>query len=166
MHVHEAIATIRAIRSFDSQPLTDEDVAAIVGAARRAQSAMNSQPWDFIAVRDRAMLERLADVSGHAGHLRTAGCGVLILLKAGHWSTFDGGGAAAMMQLAAWERGIASCLGSFEDPEKARQLLGWPEDLTLLISISFGRAPNDAMQRPLKRGGRRPLAEVLHAEHW
>jgi nitroreductase len=71
------------------------------------------------------------------------------------------------MQLAAWDLGIGSCIASIYEPEKARQLLGYPADLHLRFALSFGY-PSDAstLTRPPKKGGRRPLDEIVHWEKW
>jgi nitroreductase len=80
---------------------------------------------------------------------------------------FDAGQAAAYMQLAAWEMGIGSCLATIYEPEKARQLLGFPDDLHVRIAISFGY-PKDPqiLSRPPAKGGRTALDELVHWEKW
>ena len=80
---------------------------------------------------------------------------------------FDIGQTAAYMQLAAWELGIGSCLASIYEPDKARELLAFPQDMFLRIAISFGY-PQDAdllVSKP-KKGGRRPLNEIIHWNIW
>jgi nitroreductase len=80
---------------------------------------------------------------------------------------FDIGQAAAFMQLAAWELGIGSCLASIYEPDKAREILGFPQELSLHIAISFGY-PQDAdilITQP-KRAGRKPLSDIIHRERW
>ncbi len=57
MNVAQAIREKSAVRSFLPVPLPEDVVRSILNAGRRAQSAKNSQPWQFIAVRDRATLE-------------------------------------------------------------------------------------------------------------
>jgi nitroreductase len=80
---------------------------------------------------------------------------------------FDAGQSAAYMQLAAWELGIGSCLASIYEPEKARQLLGFPVDLHLRIALSFGY-PLDAeiLIKAPQRGGRKPLSDIVHWNTW
>jgi nitroreductase len=80
---------------------------------------------------------------------------------------FDAGQAAAYLQLAAWEMGIGSCLATIYEPEKARELLGFPEDLHTRIAISFGY-PQDpqALSNPPARRGRKSLDELAHWEKW
>jgi nitroreductase len=168
MNVIEAIRTKRAVRQFQDKPLPDEVVAAILDAGRRAPSARNRQPWHFIAVRDKTILQALVDISPNAGHLAGAALGVAIVTPLPETSLtimFDAGQAATYMQLAAWELGVASCLGSIHNGERARELLKCPADLHMLIVISFGY-PLATASRPPKKGGRRPLEEVAHWDQW
>jgi nitroreductase len=80
---------------------------------------------------------------------------------------FDAGQAAACMQLAAWELGVGSCLASIYEPEQARAALRFPPEWQLRICLSFGYpAQAEQLSAPPKKGGRRPLDEVVHWEHW
>ena len=56
MSVTDGIRTLRAVRRFRATPLPEEDVHAILNAGRRAQSSKNTQPWQFVAVRDKQTL--------------------------------------------------------------------------------------------------------------
>jgi nitroreductase len=170
MKVSEAIRTKRAIRQFKDQPLTDEEVHSILNAGRRSQSSKNTQPWRFIAIRDKAVLKALSELGTWAGHLAGAALGVAILTPdpAGKFQVlFDAGQAAAYMQLAAWELGIGSCLASIYEPDKARQLLGFPADLHLRIALSFGYSLDEArLTAPPQKGGRADLSEIVHWDRW
>jgi nitroreductase len=170
MNVSEAIRTKRAVRQFTDQPLPEETVLAILNAGRRAQSSKNTQPWNFVAVRQRSTLQALSKLGEWAGHLAGAALGVAILTSdpATRFSVmFDAGQAAAYMQLAAWEMGIGSCLATIYEPEAARQILAFPEKMHLRIALSFGY-PLDANQLSAspKKGGRKASAEVIHWEKW
>lgn len=170
MNVIEAIRTKRAVRQFQDKPLPEEVVLAILDAGRRAQSAKNTQPWHFMAIRDRATLQALASLGPFAGHLAGAALGVAILTpppEERYTIMFDAGQAAAYLQLAAWELGVASCLGSIYEPEQARALLGFPPELHLHMALSFGYAlPSAGSPPPPKKGGRRSLDEVVHWDKW
>lgn len=168
MNVLEAIRTKRATRKFAEQPVSEEMIRTVVDAGRRAQSSKNTQPWHFIVVRDRELLEALAEVGPYAGHLAGAAFGVALASPdpAERWSIgFDLGQAAAYMQLAAWELGVGSCIGSMYDPDKARTLLGVPNELTVQVALSFG-FPAASQAVAARVGGRRPLAEVVHWDMW
>jgi nitroreductase len=170
MNVIDAIRTKRATRLFTEQPLPEEAVSTILNAGRRAQSSKNSQPWNFVAVRNWAALKALAECGTYAQHLAGAALAVVIVTvdPAQRWSImFDCGQSAAYMQLAAWELGIGSCLGTIYEADKARALMGVPGDQHINVAISFGYPAPD-QQRPdvVKRGGRRPLEAVVHWEKW
>ncbi len=170
MHVAEAIRQKRAVRTFADRPISDDDARAILNAGRRAQSSKNTQPWRFVAVRDRATLKALTAAGPFAAHVGGAALAVVILTPdpAQRWTIpFDAGQAAAYMQLAAWELGIASCLIAVYEPEKVRALLGIPADLHPYAALSFGYPADEAdLTRPPHAGGRRRAAEVVHWERW
>ncbi len=48
----EGITTTRAIRRYTDEPVSDQDLAAILFAATRAPSGSNRQPWRFMVLRD------------------------------------------------------------------------------------------------------------------
>src|SRR3989304_758093 len=100
MEVVEAIRLKRAVREFDPRPLPDEVLQRILWAGGRAQSSKNTQPWHFIAIRDRSTLEALSRLGTYAGHLAGAALGVAIVTPdpASRFSIlFDAGPAAAYM---------------------------------------------------------------------
>lgn len=170
MDVSEAIRMKRAVRQFKDQPLSEEEVHTILMAGRRAQSSKNTQPWQFIAIRDKSVLKSLSECGTYAGHLAGAALGVAILTPdpGQRFSIMlDAGQAAAYMQLAAWEMKIGSCLATIYDLEAARQLLGYPEQYHLYIAISFGYPVDEAyLTTPPQKGGRRPMDELIHWERW
>ena len=170
MNVSKAIRTKRAVRDFRNEPLSEEEMRAILNAGRRAQSSKNRQAWRFIAIRDRETLKKVAKMGMFAGHLAGAAIGVLILTpppEKFYGALFDAGQAAAYMQLAAWELGIASCLATLHKPEKAYELLGIPDEWHVLMALSFGYpAKSQGLHfRPL-RGGRKDLDEIVNWERF
>jgi nitroreductase len=54
--------TRRSIRSFKTDPIPDEFVERIIEAARWAPSGANSQPWEFIVVKDKEIKDRIVDI--------------------------------------------------------------------------------------------------------
>lgn len=170
MNVSEAIKTKRAVRQFSAQPISDEVARTILNAGRRAQSAKNSQPWQFIVVRDRQMLEKLSKLGQWAGHLAGAAMAVGIVTPPPEqrWSIlFDAGQAAAYLQLAAWEQGIGSAPATIYETEAARALLGYPPDMEMHVMLSFGYpAQPELLTQPNRKGGRNPLDQIVHWETW
>lgn len=170
MDVFESIRMKRAVRQYAQRPIPEDVVHHILNAGRRAQSAKNSQPWHFIAIRQPNSLEALSNLGTYAGHLNDAPMGVAILTpnpSQRYSIMFDAGQAAAYMQLAAWEMGVGSCLATVHEPEAARELLGFPDDLHLNAAISFGYpADPEVLTAPPKAGGRRSFSETVHFDQW
>ena len=165
MTVSELIRTKRAVRQFTNEPLPDEAIHSILNAGRRAQSSKNTQPWHFIAIRNRETLWQLSQCGAYAGHL--AGAPFAVALIASTADSFDLGQAAAYMQLAAWDLGIGSCIASMWEPEKAKAILGIPQDQHFDVAISFGYPlPGREQSLQPKSKGRKPLDEVVLWERW
>jgi nitroreductase len=170
MNVSEAIRMKRAVRKFQEKPLPEEVINAILNAGRRSQSSKNNQPWQFIAIQDKTTLKALSECGTWAGHLAGAALGVAILTPdpmEKFQIMFDAGQAAAYMQLAAWELGVGSVPASIYEPEKAREILGFPSEWHLRIALSFGfPAEESVLTVAPQRGGRRELEELVHWEKW
>ena len=165
MEVHEAIRTKRSTRVFTAQRPPRDVIERILNAGRRAQSSKNTQPWVFVVVEDRETLKKLSECGQYAGHLAGAAFGLALVSSPGAGNDFDLGQAAAYMQLAAWELEVGSCIASIRETEKAKAVLGLPDEMQFSIALSFGY-PSPEQNRPLKKGGRRPLAEVVRWERW
>ncbi|HVM30697.1 MAG TPA: nitroreductase family protein [Candidatus Limnocylindrales bacterium] len=172
MDVEQAINSQRVVRRFADRPVGDDDLAAILNAARRTGSSKNLQRWQYIVIRDRGRLEQLSTVGDYAGHLAGAPMAVALLTpdpaESGPYSVmWDLGRAAQNMTLVAWARGIGSVPATVYQQERCREILGYPADQHCKYILSFGYPadPSD-LDRPLRAGGRRPLDEMLHYETW
>jgi nitroreductase len=163
MDVIEAIRTKRAIREFTDAPISDKDARAILNAGRRSQSSKNTQPWTFVAIRDREILRQLSECGTYAGHLAGAALGVALVSSVE--DNFDIGQAAACMQLAAWDLGIGSCIASMWEPDRARAIIGVPDDLHFHTAISFGYPRGEARVAGVS-SGRRSFEETVRWDRY
>ena len=171
--VWSAIRGKRMVRRFEERPLVPKHLLHILDAGRHAGSSKNTQQWDFVAVEDRATLQRLAAVGPFAGHLAGAAAAVGLVTPdptvsgASLSLVWDAGLAAQNMMLAAWELGVGSCPATVYEQSIAREVLGIPADRWCGYVLSFGY-PADAedLTRPARAGGRKPLEEILHRERW
>jgi nitroreductase len=62
----------RSVRRFRSQPVTDEQLSALVAAAQSASTSSNLQPWSVVAVRDPQRKARLAVLANHQQFINEA----------------------------------------------------------------------------------------------
>ncbi len=66
---HDLFAVVsrqRACRTFSTEPVSDDDLAALLEAATYAPSAENRQPWEFVIVRDAAARATIGELTQRA----------------------------------------------------------------------------------------------------
>jgi nitroreductase len=78
---------------------------------------------------------------------------------------YDLGQATVAITIAATGLGIGTGQSSVVDQEKARAILGVPDDhlVALLLGIGY---PADRPLTPIRTPDRRPFDEVVHRGHW
>jgi nitroreductase len=74
----EAIHTRRSIRKFEDKPIPDDLIKEILAAGMTAPSAGNEQPWHFLVITDRGVLDRIPDIHPYAAMTREAQVGILV----------------------------------------------------------------------------------------
>ena len=75
----DAIRARRNVRSYQSEPVSEEDLDRIAEAAWRAPSASNRQHWDFVIVTDKDKLQALSKVWRGAGHIAGAAAAIALI---------------------------------------------------------------------------------------
>lgn len=173
METWEAIRSRRNVRSFTDQQIPDDHLDEILEAGRRAPSALNWQPWDFVVVDARESLTELAKVAPGAGYVAGAAAAVAVVaapVEPGDDGRlrrlyFDLGQATMSMMLAAAGLRIGSGHAGVDDQDLARKVLGLPADKFCPFLVAFGYPADRALQL-IRRPQRRPLNEVVHRGHW
>ncbi|HWQ75525.1 MAG TPA: nitroreductase family protein, partial [Syntrophomonas sp.] len=74
----KAIMNRRSIRKYTSQDVSDEQVKVLLKAAMCAPSAGNEQPWQFVVIRDRQLLDQVPQYHPYSGMIRQAPLAILI----------------------------------------------------------------------------------------
>lgn len=169
------LRSLRATRQLRPDPIPEAALRDVLEVARWSGSAGNRQPWEFVVVRDRDMLQRLANVEGaNAGHLATAAVGIAIVIhpEVPTLDAYDEGRLAERILLAATAHGLGAAVGHFTGPgdswaasAEAKRLLRIPDQLVLREAISLGY-PAEHLERTPNRPGRKPLEELVHWEHY
>lgn len=102
----------RSIRSFTDRPVEPEKVALLVEAALRSPSSRSLNPWEFILVTDKTMLEKLSACKPHgAAFLKGTPLGIVVLADPEKYDVWieDCSIASTYIQLAAEDIGLKSC---------------------------------------------------------
>ena len=77
--VMESILTRRSTRKFKPTAVTTEQTRALLEAAMLSPSACNTRPWRFIAIRNRELLDKLADAHPWGKMLKTAQLAIVVV---------------------------------------------------------------------------------------
>jgi nitroreductase len=172
METWDAIRARRNVRQYTGQPIAREDLERICEAGRRAPSAGNGQPWDFVVVTERAQLIELAKVWEPGGrHIAQSAATIALVAREPEderqrgLMLYDFGQATASMMLAAADLGIGSGHSAVADQQQAQRVLGFPDGYLAVYLIGLGY-PADRPLHPLTRPNRRPFDEVVHWNHW
>jgi nitroreductase len=167
----DAICARRNVRQYRPEPVADDDLNRIAEAGWRAPSAKNRQPWDFVIVTDRAQLQDLSTVWRGAGHIALAPAAIALVVpvppddRRRITDTYDIGQATMAMMIAATDLGIGTGHSSVGDQEKARAILGVPDDHLVAFLLGIGY-PADRPLSPIRKPDRRPFDEVVHRGRW
>ncbi|UCD33198.1 MAG: nitroreductase family protein [Desulfobacterales bacterium] len=169
METLEAIHTRRSIRKFKPQPVPKDLIHDILAAAMTAPSAGNQQPWQFVVITDRKILDRIPEINPYASMAKQAAlailiCGDLSLEKfPGNW-VLDCSAAVQNLLLAAHDKGLGAVwTGIYPDKQRMedfQQLVGLPQHVVAHTLVPMGY-PNQKLSRE-----DRFKQERIHYNHW
>ena len=79
MEALKAIMGRRSIRKYTGEKIPEGDIKTLLEAAMNAPSAHNKQPWHFIVVDDRAVLDKVPEYHGYSKMLGMASHAIVVL---------------------------------------------------------------------------------------
>jgi len=168
MDAMEAILTRRSIRKYTKQPVSDEVLKELLEAAMYAPSAGNRQPWCFVVINDRKILNEIPEYHPYAQMLKGAPVAILVCcdinLENKGFGVEDCSAATQNILLAAHAKGLGAVwLGVYPaEPTvtATKKLLNLPEHITPISLISIGYP---AEQKPQPN---RYRADRVHYNQW
>jgi nitroreductase len=169
--VREKIALLRGVRQvrqFGPEPVPEAAIRDILEVGRWTGSGMNQQPWEFVLVHNPDTLHALAQGPDANSHLAGATAAIIVVTAGqGGIETYDEGRLAERLLLAAAAHGVGAGIWWFKDGgAAAKEILGIPADRNVRTAISLGYPSAEAQARPKRTDARKPLAELVHEEHY
>lgn len=76
--VLDNIATRTSVRDYEARPVEKEKIEKMLRAAMAAPTAMNKQPWHFVVVDQRNVLDALAGANPYAKMLKKAPLAIVV----------------------------------------------------------------------------------------
>ena len=157
----EVILTRRSVRSFTGEAVPRDSLMKILKAGMAAPSARNIQPWAFVAVTERGLLDSLCERLPYAKMLDKAGAAVIVcgipgkdMVHGGEYKDAIGGKYWVMDCSAAAENILLAChamgfgavwTAAYPNEDRidtVRDIIGVPEDVIPLAVIPIG-VPKD-----------------------
>ena len=159
--VFEAVRTVLAVREYEARPIPDDVLRRIAEAGRLTASGGNQQPWHFVFVTDRQMLEELGRLVKTAPYVATAAAAIVAAGERDNpIAVADVSRAIQSMILTAWADGVGSNWTGFASLEPVRELVGLPDKYKVFAVLPLGY-PIRKLSKGLKN--RKPPDEVLSA---
>jgi nitroreductase len=167
--VFTAIRDRYSVRGYRPDPVSDEDLARVLEAARQAPTAANRQPFRIVVVHTAGREEELARVYGRRWFTQAPLVLAFVAVPGEAWrrvddKPYDEVDATIAMDhlvLAATALGLGTCWIAAFDPAAAREVLGLPDDVAPLAFTPLGYPDKGRAQT-----GRRPLDELVKYERW
>jgi nitroreductase len=180
MDLQEAIIRRRSVRRFTEYYVTDAEITGILEAARWAPSWANTQVWEFIVVRDKDTIQKVADsyTELNPAIKCTKAASVLIVAcakkgvsgcydgkdttKFSTWYMFDLGLAVQNICLKAHELGLGTVVVGLLDHDKCRNVLSVPDDHEVVAVIPVGRPAVAGKEGP----PRKEMKSFIHLDRF
>jgi nitroreductase len=164
----------RSIRRYQDKPVEKEKIELLIEAALRSPSSRGFNPWEFIVVTDRGLLEKLSKAKPHgASFLKNAPLGIVVCAdpeKCDVWVE-DASIASIFLHLAAESLDLGSCWIQIRmrmhdqtktAQEYVQELLNIPGNLNVESMIAIGYP---AESKPPHRKENLPYEKVYYNEY-
>jgi len=177
MDVYEAILNRHSVRRFKPNDVPDALIIKVLEAARWAPSWRNSQCWEFIVIKDQAIIEQLT--KGSFGKFFNAPVYIVACgdpTKSGKregidYYIADVANAIENLLLAARAEGLGTCwIGAISKEENIRQILQIPSPIRIIGIIPLGFLSEDFIAKiinfttniVIRNRSRKELSEFCH----
>jgi len=166
---YEFILTRRSIRKYTPESISEKDIELLLKAASYAPSANNYQPWHFIVITEREILDKLSVVHPYAKMLKHAPLAILIcgdsnIQEILGYQAVDCSAATENLLLAAHAIGLGGVwLGVYPREQRMKdikELFSLPENINPMTLVSIG---HPAETRPFPE---RFNKEKIHYNSW
>lgn len=162
----ENIFARKSVRKYLPKPVEREKAELLLKAGMAAPTGKNTQPWEFVVVTDRAVLDSMATALPYAKMLKDAPMAIVVcgdVTKSSYWY-IDCSAAAENILLAAEALGLGAVWTAtypYEDRmEAAKKYTGLPDHIASLCVIPVGYPA--APQTPKDKWD----ASKVHTDKW
>ena len=166
MELQEAILKRRSVRKFTEEIVTDEELRQIFEAVRWSPSWANTQTWEFIVIRDKTLMEKVAGTYSEknpaikcslaasalivaCAETGISGCyGGKEVTAIKNWDMFDLGIAVQTLCLKAHELGLGTVVAGLINHEACEKILAVPDGHRVVAVIPIRKPATEPKASP------------------
>ncbi len=149
----DVIFARRSIRKYTDEPVSEQDITALLEAGMAAPSGSNRKPWHFVVVTDKKVLKALADAHPYGKMLAGAALAIAVCgdPSISDWWVQDCTAATENILIAVAALGLGGvwlgCHGRPEREQAVRKVLGIPAEIGVLSLLSIGHPAEEKEAR-------------------
>ncbi len=145
------IKSRHSVRKYKPAPVEENVIRDALECARQAPTAMNLQPWLFGVIRERSLLQKIAEKTDHGKFIADAAvCFAVFGEKKAKYYLEDCCAATENLILGLWSHGVGSCWVAGDKKPYAddiRKLLSVPDRYTLVSLVPAGYPAEVSLQK-------------------
>ena len=162
METYEAISKRKSVREYQDKKIPKEYLEKLVDTGRRAPTARAVEPWEFVVVTKKDLLNKLGQIANTGPFIKDAATCIVIFCSDTKYYLEDGCAATENILLQAADLGLGTCwVAGDKKPytDEVSSLLNAPPEMKLISLISVGFPKEEVAQHK-----KRKLEEVIHWE--
>lgn len=184
MEFKELVSKRYSCRKYKDKPVEREKIDRCLESARRAPSACNSQPWEFVVLDEDKKRDQVANAAASGAYtfskfIKEAPVLILVLADKGSFMSkagsfvrntqfylMDIGIVCQNLVLQATEEDLGTCYVGWINTKKIKKTLGIPKktEIPLLISMGYPQKSykdKDPIRRRAGAENRKPMDKIV-----
>lgn len=158
MDFEKLVLQRESVRKYTDKPVEREDIIKCVEAARMTPSAHNSQPWTFVVIDNKELMQKVANETFNAvvrfnKWVPNAQAMVAVVIEKTHfamvgsnksdaeYNMIDIGAATEHFCLQAADLGLGTCILGYFNEKNVKELLNVPSGKKVGLLITMGYSP-------------------------
>ena len=159
----ELLIKRRSIRNYQDKDIPFDILLKIIDVARYAPSGKNRQPWEFIVITERSILDKLGAVRQPSSNPLFKARAAIAVVTDPQASThlLDGACATLYLWLAATALGLGAVWINPAERKEMYEILRIPKEKHLLSILAIGWPAEQPKEKKLKK-----LSEIVHVNYY
>ena len=158
-----------SVRSFTEEPVSQEQLDAVLEAGRLAPSAKNRQAWRFIVIENPELRRKVQDAAFGQDYVGQAPAVIALCTTNVEYKMPNGqlsypvdmGIACSFMMLQAVHEGLGTCVVTTFKEQEVKTLLTVPYSMRIVMLLLVGHPAG-----PAERARRMSSSRIVSYDHW